>query len=891
MTRTIQAHEVGIHALVIDARRDLLATAGRDGKLRLWRLSTGDRLREIQSHNNYVQGLVFHPREDAIYSAGLDGAIRKWNLETGDKLLEWRASRSVGPESLAMHPSRDLIASAGFAVRLWNSTTGEPQLETAGQLGGIHTLKFTPDGSRLVTAGNDATVRVWDANTRRQLSTFEFDDSPVTSLDLTRNGKVLITANRYRSQVDLRFLANGVLLNTLKTEDRVGGAVVASPDGKWLAATSADRGEHGALTVWDLSKNVQHGHLRTHGGRPFFSRDGKQLLVVGGQIRSGNRTKCGLSVWDVESLKNTLTLEDVQGLTWISSSALSPGGADLILAGSSVDENEKSHHQLVFWDWSKNDTRLVVDTREHVPLSMAIAPNGESLLTSNAFAGEVCIWDPRDGSLRQTIRLCERGFGAVGPSAFTLDSKQAAVGMGNGTIYLLRPQEPLPNVARKRAVPPPVEEPKPDQWQALLGQPAPELKAAGWLFGEPTTLAALRGKWVAIYFWIDRESVQDMPGWMNMRECLGDQAPTVIVVNPSINGSLDDLRKYYDQDSREHWEGRGLPFRVLLDERTPNVIAGTRIETGGATFAAYRVMTSFRGHRPRSFALLIAPDGTVKGRINSGFLRPPTRELEALMGVKAAVPKWEKELLEQYALPDGVHMKHFPLPDSQARKDYCFFNYGSGQYVMAFRQGESTHRILTGREASLEFVLNDVVGIESYEFIDPGNVLARTIAGDWCSRPGTPPADLLQALEQLLNREPGWKLHFERVMVQQPVIVARGRWRQTALAGYEVKQGVFLTVDDVPDPSIGGGGSGTLDEMFNGLGGRLHFRFIKEFADAPKYDLRWQDRLASDMDDIRRRTPEGQEKLDRVLKNLARQTGLEMKIEEREVAAWRVTAE
>ncbi|MGH7137002.1 MAG: WD40 repeat domain-containing protein, partial [Pirellulales bacterium] len=448
VTRTIKAHEVAVQAMAIDAGRDRLATAGREGKVRVWRLSTGEPLREIDAHKDYVQGIAFHPREQAIYSGGLDGAIRKWNLQTGEKLLEWTASRYTGPSSLAIHPSRNLIASAGFAVRLWNSAAGKPYLETEGHLGGIEALKFTSDGSRLVTAGNDTAVRVWDTRTRQPLSAYQSESSPVTSMALTPNGKLLATLNRYGKQLEIRYLANGVLLKSFKTDDRgPDPAVAVSPDGKWLAAASS------ALTVWDLSNDTLHGRVQAHGGRPYFSRDGTQLLVVGSDGVSGKGSR--LSVWDVESLKETLSLEDVQRLARIKASALAADGATLAVVGTSYDENQKSHNQLVFWDWTKKATRLVVDMGEHMPDNMAMAPDGESLLTTATLQGEARVWDPRDGTLRETIRLSEGGhWGSIGPAAFTADSKQVAIAMGNGTIYLIRTKEPPPNVATKTAVPP-----------------------------------------------------------------------------------------------------------------------------------------------------------------------------------------------------------------------------------------------------------------------------------------------------------------------------------------------------------------------------------------------------------------------------------------------------
>jgi WD40 repeat protein len=109
---------------------------------------------------------------------------------------------------VAVHASRELIASAGYAVRLWNATSGKPHFEFPGHLGGLRALRFTPDGSRLITSGNDTTVRVWDASTRQQSASYELDE-PAAAIDVTHDGKSFVTIGRFRGSIDIRNLDDG----------------------------------------------------------------------------------------------------------------------------------------------------------------------------------------------------------------------------------------------------------------------------------------------------------------------------------------------------------------------------------------------------------------------------------------------------------------------------------------------------------------------------------------------------------------------------------------------------------------------------------------------------------------------------------------------------------
>ncbi|MFD8205942.1 NB-ARC domain-containing protein [Streptomyces sp. NPDC059695] len=126
-------------------------------------------LRLLTGHTAMVSGVAIAPDGTWLATASKDGTVRVWDRATGEE-----TARLTGHEGeatgVAIAPDGTWLVTVGRdgTARIRDRDTGQ---ETACLVGHHHAVlgvAVSPDGTWLATAGADATVRVWDRDTGRE---------------------------------------------------------------------------------------------------------------------------------------------------------------------------------------------------------------------------------------------------------------------------------------------------------------------------------------------------------------------------------------------------------------------------------------------------------------------------------------------------------------------------------------------------------------------------------------------------------------------------------------------------------------------------------------------------------------------------------------------------
>jgi WD40 repeat protein len=91
--------------------------------------------------------------------------------------------------------TRVVTASDDGTARVWDAATGQPLTSPLAHQDKVWSVAFSPDGTRVVTASEDKTARVWDAATGKPLTGPLAHQDKVWSAAFSPDGTRVVTAS------------------------------------------------------------------------------------------------------------------------------------------------------------------------------------------------------------------------------------------------------------------------------------------------------------------------------------------------------------------------------------------------------------------------------------------------------------------------------------------------------------------------------------------------------------------------------------------------------------------------------------------------------------------------------------------------------------------------
>ncbi len=308
--------------------------------------------------------------------------------------------------------ARIVTASEDKTAWIWNAENGSKMAVLRGHEGGVNSAAFSPGGARIVTASKDSTARIWNAENGAELAVLRGHKDDIYSATFSPDGTRVVTA----SADNTARIWNVVSGTEIAVYRGHGGPVWSasfSPDGTRVVTASEDK----TARIWVADSGAEVAVLRGHKDDIYsaaFSPDGTRVVTA-----SDDETA---RIWDTESGAEIAVLRGHEDDVW--SASFSPDGTRVVTA--SDDDTAR------IWNADSGAEVAVLSGYEGSVNSAVFSPDGTRVVIASQ-DNTAQIWNAKNGAEMAPLRSHED---EVNCAVFSPDGTRIVTASDDGTARI-----------------------------------------------------------------------------------------------------------------------------------------------------------------------------------------------------------------------------------------------------------------------------------------------------------------------------------------------------------------------------------------------------------------------------------------------------------------------
>lgn len=285
--------------------------------------------------------------------------------------------------------TRIVSASDDGTIRVWNTENGLELFKLDASAGFVTCASFSPNSEQIVAGYKDCNVRIWDVKTRSVIKVLKGHTGNILSCSYSHNGKYIVSSAGGDNAIRLWDAYSGKILRIITGYTDVHNSLSFSPDDKYIVSAG---GMDNHIRIWDLATGKEVKKMPSNSIYAVsFSNDGRYIVASS----SGNNNS---QIWDIQTGHKVLSLQG--HYDYVNHSSFCP--QDKYLASGSSD------NRIIIWDvkQGKQIRELIGHTSKVNSVSFDF--NGNRLASASSDK-TIRMWDLYE-STESTIIKGEHGY-------------------------------------------------------------------------------------------------------------------------------------------------------------------------------------------------------------------------------------------------------------------------------------------------------------------------------------------------------------------------------------------------------------------------------------------------------------------------------------------------